>query len=163
MRASGRSIESGKMAGPHLVGISHIELTVTDCARSAAWYEAVLGFRLMTHTTDERFEVYAMRHPSGATVDVMTHHDMSKQRFDERRVGLDHLSFEVRDRAEIERWVEHLDQCGVEHTGVIDAEFGATVVFRDPDNIQLELMVHPTTEQLAEILGQRDLGSGRGA
>jgi hypothetical protein len=25
-------------------------------------------------------------------------------------------------------------------------------VFRDPDNIQLELFVHPTPEQLAELL-----------
>jgi glyoxylase I family protein len=139
-----------------MVGISHVELTVTDCAKSAAWYQEVLGFRLMKHTPDESFEVYAMRHPSGATVDVMTHHETPNERFDERRVGLDHLSFQVRDRAEIERWVEHLDQHGVEHTGIIDAEFGATVVFRDPDNIQLELFVHPTPEQLAELLGQRD-------
>lgn len=144
------------MAGPHMVGISHVELTVSDCAKSAAWYQEVLGFRLMTHTTDETFEVYAMRHPSGATVDVMTHHATPHERFDERRVGLDHLSFQVRDRAEMERWVEHLERCGVEHTGIIDAEFGATVVFRDPDNIQLELMVHPTPEQLAALLGQRD-------
>jgi glyoxylase I family protein len=142
------------MAGPHMVGISHVELTVTDCAKSAAWYHEVLGFRLMKHTQDESLEVYAMRHPSGATVDVMTHHETPNERFDERRVGLDHLSFQVRDRAEIESWVEHLDQHGVEHTGIIDAEFGATVVFRDPDNIQLELFVHPTSEQLAELLGQ---------
>ena len=32
---------------------------------------------------------------------------------------------------------------GVEHSGVIDAHFGATLVFRDPENIQLELFVHP--------------------
>ncbi len=137
-----------------MVGISHVELTVTDCAKSAAWYHEVLGFRLMKYTQDESLEVYAMRHPSGATVDVMTHHETPNERFDERRVGLDHLSFQVRDRAEIERCVEHLDQHDVEHTGIIDAEFGATVVFRDPDNIQLELFVHPTPEQLAELLGQ---------
>jgi glyoxylase I family protein len=144
------------MAGPHLVGISHVELTVADCAASAAWYQRVLGFRLMTHTPEERFEVYAMRHPSGVTVDVMTHRETRHERFDERRVGLDHLSFQVRDRDELEVWAGHLDQSGVDHTGIIDAEFGATVVFRDPDNIQLELMVHPTPEQLAEILGRRD-------
>jgi glyoxylase I family protein len=140
---------------PELVGFSHVELTVTDCERSAAWYQQVLGFRLMTHTEDETFEVFAMVHPSGAVVDVMTHHETPHERFDERRVGLDHLSMQVADRQELERWVEHLDHCGVDHTGIIDATFGPTVVFRDPDNIQLELMVHPTAEELAETLGKR--------
>lgn len=139
---------------PELVGFSHVELTVTDCERSATWYQEVLGFRLMTHTEHETLEVFAMMHPSGAVVDVMTHHETPQERFDERRVGLDHLSMQVADRRELERWVEHLDNCGVNHTGIIDATFGPTVVVRDPDNIQLELMVHPTAEQLAEALGK---------
>jgi hypothetical protein len=29
--------------------------------------------------------------------------------------------------------------------------FGPTLVFRDPDNIQLELFVHPNPEELAEL------------
>ena len=139
---------------PNLVGFSHVELTVTSCERSAAWYQEVLGFRLMTQVQEDRFEVFVMMHPSGAVVDVLTHHETPHERFDERRVGLDHLSMQVADRAELERWVEHLDRCGVAHTGIIDA-IGPTVVFRDPDNIQLELMVHPTPHELAERLGKQ--------
>jgi glyoxylase I family protein len=140
---------------PDLVGFSHVELTVTDCRKSASWYQEVLGFKQMTHSEEETFEVFAMMHPSGVVVDVMTHHETPRERFDERRVGLDHLSMQVANRAELERWVEHLDDCGVVHTGIIDATYGPTVVFRDPDNIQLELMVHPTAEELAALLGEQ--------
>jgi hypothetical protein len=50
---------------------------------------------------------------------------------------------------------DSLDEGGVPHTGIIDATFGPTVVFRDLDNIQLEFMVHPTAEQLAGLLGEQ--------
>jgi hypothetical protein len=60
---------------------------------------------------------------------------------------------QVRDRAELQSWLDHLDSCGVTHSGITDMPYGSVVVFRDPDNIQLELFVHPTPEQLAEILG----------
>lgn len=36
----------------------------------------------------------------------------------------------------------HLDAKGVAHSGIIDSGYGPTAVFRDPDNIQLELFVH---------------------
>jgi hypothetical protein len=29
------------------------------------------------------------------------------------------------------------------HSGIIDVGYGSTVVFRDPDNVQLEFFVHP--------------------
>jgi len=109
----------------------------------------------MTHTEEETFEVWSLRHPSGVVVDVMTHRETPHERFDERRVGLDHLSLRVADREELERWVEHLDGCGVAHSGIIDATWGPTVVFRDPDNIQVELFVNPTPEEVAERLGQQ--------
>ncbi|MGA9677409.1 MAG: hypothetical protein WBR28_19920 [Mycobacterium sp.] len=46
----------------------------------------------------------------------------------------------------MERWVSHLDAKGVAHSGIVDMGFGPTLVFRDPDNIQLELFVHPTAD-----------------
>ena len=85
-----------------------------------------------------------MMHPSGMVVDVMTHDDGPPGPFDERRVGLDHLSFEVADRVTLDEWVARLDDKGVRNSGVMDIGYGPTVVFRDPDKLQLELMVHPT-------------------
>jgi hypothetical protein len=55
---------------------------------------------------------------------------------------LDHAGFNVTGREEMESWVAWLDALGVEHSGIRtgDVPFPyATLVFRDPDNIQLEL------------------------
>ncbi len=132
---------------PHLKGFSHVELTVTDGERSAAWWHDVLDFKVVTRSSGAAFEVWAMIHPSGMVVDLMTHTDGPVDRFNERRVGLDHLSFEVTDRSKLDEWVARLDDADVTHSGVIDIGYGPTVVFRDPDNIQLEFMVHPTDWQ----------------
>jgi catechol 2,3-dioxygenase-like lactoylglutathione lyase family enzyme len=64
-------------------------------------------------------------------------------RFSERRIGLDHISFGVRSRASLERLIERLRVHGVATAGIEtnpdpDTEF---VAFRDPDNIQLEFFV----------------------
>jgi glyoxylase I family protein len=82
----------------------------------------------------------------------MTHDDGPTEAFDERRVGLDHLSFGVTDRSELERWVAHLDAYSVVHSGIIDYHYGPTVVMRDPDNIQLELFVHPAPDHADDLL-----------
>jgi glyoxylase I family protein len=63
--------------------------------------------------------------------------------FDECRTGLDHISFGVASRDELAAWVATLDELGIQHTGIRDEKEPmpySTVVFRDPDNIQLELI-----------------------
>ena len=62
-------------------------------------------------------------------------------RFDENRVGLDHLSFNVASRDELERAVQIFDRRGVPHGEIKTlSSFGIYVLpFRDPDNIQIEL------------------------
>jgi glyoxylase I family protein len=46
-----------------------------------------------------------------------------------------------------------LDAKGVSHSGVVDNGIGLTVVFRDPDNIQLDLLVHPSADELTGVTG----------
>ncbi len=63
-------------------------------------------------------------------------------RFDENRVGLDHLSFSVSSRQALDEAARVLDEHGIPNGGVKDlgADFGLYILaFRDPDNIQLEL------------------------
>jgi catechol 2,3-dioxygenase-like lactoylglutathione lyase family enzyme len=62
-------------------------------------------------------------------------------RFDEDRVGLDHLSFSVAGRADLDAAVRLLDERGVPHGEIRKLDgFGIHVLpFRDPDNIQIEL------------------------
>ena len=61
--------------------------------------------------------------------------------FDENLVGLDHFSFGVSDKAELDRAVGILDANGVSHGEIVYlAPFEIDVLmFRDPDNIQVEL------------------------
>jgi glyoxylase I family protein len=134
---------------PQLMGFSHIDLTVSDCERAATWWQDMLGFTLVHQARNETFELRSMVHPSGLGVTVLTHDETAKSdTFDERRVGLDHLAFRVSDQDELQRWVTHFDAMGVPHSGIIDTGFGPTVVFRDPDNMQLEMYVHQNFDEL---------------
>lgn len=138
---------------PRLMGFSHVELTVFDCDRTAVWWHEVLGFTLVHRTSTDTFEIRSLLHPSGMNVNVMTHTETAERgAFDERRVGLDHLAFQVSDRDELQQWVARLDAMTVPNSGIIDIGYGPTVVFRDPDNMQLEFFVHPdpSTVQLTE-------------
>jgi catechol-2,3-dioxygenase len=61
--------------------------------------------------------------------------------FDPDRVGLDHLSFDVASREDLEQAVRQFDERGVTHGAITRlAGFGIDVLpFEDPDGIQLEL------------------------
>jgi catechol 2,3-dioxygenase-like lactoylglutathione lyase family enzyme len=60
-------------------------------------------------------------------------------RFDEDRVGLDHLSFSVRDADAVHAAARRLEELGVPHSGVKDLGRSVLLEFRDPDGIALEL------------------------
>jgi len=76
------------------------------------------------------------------------HRTGSGEPFDETHVGLDHLAFEVDGHTELLEWQAHLALHGVRYTPVAPANSirgAAVLVFRDPNNIQLELFFDPTT------------------
>jgi catechol 2,3-dioxygenase-like lactoylglutathione lyase family enzyme len=130
---------------PEFTGVSHVELTVRDADRSAAWYEHVLGMRRFGEFPEYRTPGVSarvdqvMHLPTRLTIGLIQHESGEDGEFSEFRIGLDHLALAVESRDELESWVEHLDACGVRHSGISDMPYGSVVVFRDPDNIQLEL------------------------
>ena len=68
------------------------------------------------------------------------------------RAGLDHLAFAVADREELDAWAARLTDAAVVHSPVTAANSvpgAAVLVFRDPDNIQLELFASHRHRQLA--------------
>ncbi len=120
--------------------IHHLVLTVTDVARSQAFYETVLGFQKVAE-----FGPRAIMH-NGSTMLVITPppdpaRAISDDVFNENRIGLDHVSLAVEDRAELERALAVLDAHGVSRGEIKDLPpFEISVLaFRDPDNIQIEL------------------------
>jgi glyoxylase I family protein len=121
--------------------IHHLRLTVTDVDRSRAFYTAVLGF---AHVMDLPRGVFLSNGAVGLGLGPSPDPTRApaEDRFDEARVGLDHLSFSVASRDELERARQLLDERGVPHGEITDLgeTFGLYILaFRDPDNIQLEL------------------------
>ncbi|MDP9315577.1 MAG: VOC family protein [Chloroflexota bacterium] len=119
--------------------VHHLRLTVTDVTRAREFYTSVLGFQ----------EIAPL--PSGVLLGNGTvllglgpapEQPITNDRFDENRVGLDHLSFTVNSRDELDAAERLLNQRGIPNGGVKDLgqAFGLYILaFRDPDNIQLEL------------------------
>jgi glyoxylase I family protein len=67
--------------------------------------------------------------------------ERATDRFDPFRCGLDHLSFSVAGRADLEAAVLAFQERGVEHSAITDLPpFGIAVLpFKDPDGLALEL------------------------
>jgi len=127
---------------PSITGISHVDLSVTDLAASEAWYSQLLGaVRLFGGRNEAHgLDVVYLVEPSSLVVLGLEQHDaVTGGPFDERRVGLDHLSFNVSSREELDAWVARLDELGIAHGGITEQDSWDVLVFRDPDNIQLEL------------------------
>jgi glyoxylase I family protein len=83
-----------------------------------------------------RFRVLA--HPCGWFVGVRQYPGHAVDAFDEYRVGLDHFAFTVEDRAQLEEWERELASRDITYSPIAETPIGSVVVFRDPDNIQLE-------------------------
>jgi catechol 2,3-dioxygenase-like lactoylglutathione lyase family enzyme len=132
-----------------ILGIHHLGLTVRDVEASAAWYAEVLGFRRageFAAPDGARRKVFLRHDGLRARLGLTEHRDGGRETFDETRVGLDHLSFGVADRAELDAWAERLAAAGVVHSPVAAANSvpgAAVLVLRDPDGIQLELFFDP--------------------
>ena len=137
---------------PAIDGFGHIDFTVTDADRSVEWWKRVLGFELVNITETDAYKRRTMLNASsGIAVTLMTHSSMASDRFDERAVGLDHFALRVPDRATLEAWAKRLDDLEVENSGVQEENGGPLIVFRDPDNIQLELWAFDPTLVTANV------------
>lgn len=131
------------MSQPRIAGVSHVDLSVTDLATSTAWYQELLGMvELFGHRNDERgYEVKYFIEPNSGVVMGFEQHDANPgSPFDERRVGLDHLSWAVESREELDAWLARLNERGIPHSGIAEQDMWDVLVFRDPDNVQLALI-----------------------
>ena len=134
-------------------GYGHVRLTVTDIARSREFYDRVFGFPVAFEVPPDADEstraslgflyggvIYAV--PGGGLLGLRPVAPEG-DRFDEDRVGLDHLSFAVPGVAELSDAASLLDEAGIAHGGVKDIGAGSILEFRDPDGIALELVSGP--------------------
>jgi glyoxylase I family protein len=130
--------------------IHHLRLTVTDLQRSREFYTGLLGFQVAVESPppDDPAAEAVFGILFGGIVMIrgnllMGLRPMAPEadRFDPDRVGLDHLSFGVAAREDLEDAVQLFDEHGVTHGAITRlASFGIDVLpFEDPDGIQLEL------------------------
>jgi glyoxylase I family protein len=139
------------VAAPHAVRLHHIALTVTDLDASVDWYGKVFGVR---HLMDAPHEGGVGRILADETMSLMfalhAHDAAEGEPFRETRTGLDHVGFAVPTRQDLENWRDHLESHGVVRAAmadrpltqspIADEAYGSVLVFRDADNIQLELI-----------------------
>ena len=122
--------------------IHHLTLTVTNLSRAVEFYTELLGFQKAMDLSPSRVLL-----ANGKSILALTEAPDPSQairadRFNENRVGLDHLSFNVSSRTTLEEAVRRFDRQGVPHGEIKDLGPGLGIyvlAFRDPDNIQLEL------------------------
>lgn len=120
--------------------VNHITLTVTDRDRAREFYTSVLGFQFVTEFGPK----YLLSNGSvilALNLSPDPARAITNDLFDENRVGLDHVSFNVGSHEVLEQASHILDERGIPRGEIKDlADLGIYVMaFRDPDNIQLEL------------------------
>ncbi|KQO63444.1 VOC family protein [Curtobacterium sp. Leaf261] len=131
------------------IDYAHVRITVTDIARSRKFYDDVFGFEVLAEAPPEDADQAtkdAMWWVFGGVV-YQFHGGVFGVRpvapagdeFDPDRVGLDHVSFAVPSRDDLDAAATLLDGLGIAHEGVKDIGSGLILEFRDPDGIALEL------------------------
>lgn len=119
----------------------HVGLNVTDLTRSIAFYRAVLDLTVFAERDTDGHR-YAMLGRDKTL--MLTLWQQSSGDFATDRPGLHHLSFEVPDRAAVERAEAILRDLGATlvHDGIVrHGEQGTSggVFFTDPDGVRLEI------------------------
>lgn len=136
--------------------VHHVALTVSDVEASVTWYERIFPVSYLVDIpheggvgkllADDGYELMFVLHAHGANDGGL---------FTETATGLDHVGLAVDTRLELEEWQRHLEEQGVSRVAVadkpltqspiVDAPYASVLVFRDPDNIQLELFAPAAT------------------
>jgi catechol 2,3-dioxygenase-like lactoylglutathione lyase family enzyme len=143
------------MLSPPRARLHHIAITVTDLDASIAWYERVFGITFQMEVPHPGGTGKILADEGRELVFALHRHDANEgEPFTETRTGLDHVGLGVPSRADLEAWQMHLDALDVRRSRMAnepctqspieDHFFGSILVFRDPDNVQIELFAPPS-------------------
>lgn len=131
-------------------GFAHVRITVTDIARSKAFYDQVFGWPAAIDASGQAGDPGVKESPEkfyGGTVyqtpqgTLFGLRPVGSDGFDSARTGLDHVSFTVDSRDALTRAHAALGDAGIPHGEIIDlADAGLAILsFQDPDDINIEL------------------------
>jgi len=122
--------------------VHHQALTVSNLERSQKFYTSLLDFQKVMDLSPTRVLLSNGGAISALTLPPDPSRTIPNDLFNENRLGLDHLSFSVGSRQELEEAVSLFDAQGISHGEIKDLGPAVPVyvlAFRDPDNIQIEL------------------------
>ena len=136
--------------------LHHLALTVTDLDASMRWYQDVFDIKYQMDGPHPGGVGKVLADDAWEFMIVLHRHDTNDGGlFGETATGLDHAGLVVPSRADLEAWQSHLEAHGVirsdpadkplTQSPIADEAYGSVLVFRDPDNIQLELFAPPTS------------------
>lgn len=139
------------MALIEITGLHHLRLTVSDIARSRGFYTEVLGFEVAAESPGSPDDPAVRNDPDQLYGGVVFQTNGmlfglrpvagGEDRFDSERVGLDHVSFTVASRDQLEEAARRLAERDIPHGDIRDlTAFGIAILsFSDPDGVHLEL------------------------
>ena len=125
--------------------LHHVVLTVRDIEASVGWYTDLFGFAELAR--EEHFGgsgrpdgpprrsglVHGRRPrlpPRERRGDIRSEPDRARPRG----------SLTVADRATLEEWEARMSDKGIKHSPISDHDWGSSLNFRDPDDMQLQLV-----------------------
>jgi catechol 2,3-dioxygenase len=125
---------TGYRLPPH-THVGGVTLQVSDLARSRTFYEQTLGFAVLRASASE---VVLTPHGSASPlVTLVVHRDRSIARSG-KRLGLYHFAILLPTRADLGRFLDHLQQRG-ERAGASDHLVSEALYLQDPDDLGIEV------------------------
>jgi catechol 2,3-dioxygenase-like lactoylglutathione lyase family enzyme len=122
-------------------GIAHVQLTVTDMARSKPFYRRIFELLEMMVLVDSDDYFYGIGSRTGLAISPAAPGRVGET-FDQRRAGLHHLCLRARAREDVDRFHALMQDLGatIVHPPQEDgyAPGYYSVLVEDPDGIRLE-------------------------
>jgi len=134
-------------------GIAHVMLTVSNFESCKPFYEKLLGHLGLRPVIDMDGYYYCVGGRTAVGI-VRAEEPYRRERFVQLRVGLHHVCFRARERADVDTLYTFLQEIGAKI--VHPPEEGAwapgyySVLFEDPDGIRLEMNHVPGKGLLAD-------------
>lgn len=126
-----------------VIGLDHLYLTVTDLARSEAFYDAVFDI-LDFRKTEASVAGEPHRHYFNCCMQISIRQARTERAFDAYSPGLHHLALQVTDDASLDKAYRLLRAAGIEATApAFYAEYSDdyyAVFLNDPDGLRLEIV-----------------------
>ena len=142
---------------PDINSIAHIQLTVSDPARSIPFYKKLLSSLGMQIVNETQRSIYGVGGRTGISISPCD--DSHKaDGFDQTRPGLHHFCFRARSREDVDEIHQLARELGAriihgpQEDGFAPGYY--SVLFEDPDGIRIEANHVPGAGLLAPGLGQ---------